>query len=420
MAVKVGFSLDESEQLRRIVGKKKVDKMPEWKAKIDEKIKENKLDPEIAEVLWKVAEDSANYSFNKSHSISYAYLAAVTVYLKFNYPQQFFLSLLKYAKFEPNSHEEIAKISQELSHFDIELLQPDLNKSDIDFKIEGKNIRYGLNSIKGVSTKVLESLLEFREDSFSNKYEVFLAAKQAGLNIGTLSALAQAGLLDSFVKHNRPRLVLEAQTFNVLTDREKRNLVAMGANYDYDIITAIHDVKKQDMVADDNRKMFTDKRFETFKKKYRPYKEIYEMNKEHIKYANWYFEEKLLGYSYSHNIREIFSYGEDFNSADEIKDFSPRDRVKFVGSLTDIMKRKSRNGNDYAKLTMQDESGTLEGLFLDGEREARLTNFLDSGKKLPKKGDVVIVFGTKGDDIVFLDKIVPLKDKIYMKLSELK
>jgi len=420
MAVKVGFSLDESEQLRRIVGKKKIDKMPEWKAKIDEKIKENKLDPEIAGVLWKVAEDSANYSFNKSHSISYAYLSAITIYLKFNYPQEFFLSLLKYAKFEPNSHEEIARISQELSHFDIELLQPDLNKSDIDFKIEGKNIRYGLNSIKGVSTKVLESLLEFREDSFSNKYEVFLAAKQAGLNIGTLSALAQAGLLDSFVKHTRPRLVLEAQTFNILTDREKRNLVAMGADYDYDIITSIHDVKKKDMVGDDNRKLFAEKRFETFKKKYKPYKEIYEMNKEHIKYANWYFEEKLLGYSYSYNIRDIFSYGDDFYSADSIKDLNPRDKIKFVGSLTDIMKRKSRNGNDYAKLTMQDESGILEGLFLDGEREARLTDFLDSGEKLPKKGDVVIVFGTKGDDIVFLDKIVPLKDKIYMKLSELK
>ena len=420
MAVKVGFSLDESEQLRRIVGKKKVDQMPKWKAKIDEKIKENKLDPEIAGVLWKVAEDSANYSFNKSHSISYAYLSAVTIYLKFNYPQEFFLSLLKYAKFEPNSHEEIAKISQELSHFGIELLQPDLNISDIDFKIEGKNIRYGLNSIKGVSTKVLESLLEFREDSFSNKYEVFLAAKQAGLNIGTLSALAQAGLLDSFVRHNRPRLVLEAQTFNILTDREKRNLVAMGANYDYDIITAIHDVKKRDMVGDDNRKLFADKRFETFKKKYKPYKEIYEMNKEHLKYANWYFEEKLLGYSYSCNIRDIFSYGDDFHSADSIKDLDPREKIKFVGSLTDIMKRKSRNGNNYARLTMQDESGVLEGLFLDGDREARLTNFLDSGKKLPKKGDVVIVFGTKGDDIVFLDKIVPLKDKIYMKLSELK
>lgn len=420
MAVKVGFSLDESEQLRRIVGKKKVDKMPEWKAKINDKIKENRLDPEVGEVLWKVAEDSANYSFNKSHSISYAYLAAITVYLKFNYPQEFYLSLLKYTKFEPNSHEEIAKISQELSYFDIELLQPDLNMSDIDFKIEGKNIRYGLNSIKGVSTKVLVSLLEFREDSFSNKYEVFLAAKQAGLNIGTLSALIQAGLLDSFVKHTRPRLVLEAQTFNILTDREKRNLLELGESYDYDIITSIHDVKTQDMVGDDNRVIFKEKRFETFKKKYKPYKEIYEMNKVHNKYANWYFEEKLLGYSYSYNIREIFTYGQDFHSADAVKDLEPRARVKFVGSLTDIIKRTSRNGNKYARLTMQDETGVLEGLFLDSEREGRLTNYLDSGKKLPNKGDVVIVFGSKGDDIVFLEKIVPLKDKIYMKLSELK
>jgi len=420
MAVKVGFTLDEAEQLRRIVGKKKVDQMPAWKAKIEEKVISNKLDSAIGDVLWRVAEDSANYSFNKSHSISYAHLAAITVYLKFTYPQEFFLSLLKFAKFEPNSHEEIAKISQELSHFDIILLPPDLNKSDIDFKIEGKNIRYGLNSIKGVSTKVLQALLDFREDSFSNKYEIFLSAKQAGLNIGTLSALVQAGLLDSFVQSNRPRLVLEAQTFNILTDREKRNFVALGDKYNYDIINSIHAAKKQDMVGDDNRKMFTQKRFETFRKKYQPYKDIYEMNKEHTKYANWFFEEKLLGYSYSHNIREVFSYEDDFNSADDVKELGDRANVKFVGVLTDIMRRTSRNGNKYARLTMQDEGGVLEGLFLDGSRDARLTNYLDSGKKLPKKSDVVIIYGSKGDDIVFIDKIFPLKDKIYMKLSELK
>jgi len=420
MVVKVGFSLDEAEQLRRIVGKKKVDQMPAWKAKIEEKIEENKLDPSIGEILWSVAEDSANYSFNKSHSISYAYLAAITVYLKFQYPKEFFLSLLKYAKYEPNSHEEIAKISQELSHFDIKLLPPDLNKSDIDFKIEGKNIRYGLNSIKGVSTKVLESLLEFREESFDNKYEVFLSAKQAGLNIGTLSALIQAGLLDSFVSSNRPRLVLEAQTFNILTDREKRNLIELGPSYDYDIINSIHDVRKQEMVGDDNRKIFAPKRFETFKKKFSPYKKIYEMNKEHTKYANWYFEEKLLGYSYSHNIREVFSYEDDFDSCDAVKDLPERANVKFVGVLTDIIRRTSRNGNKYARMNLQDESGSIDGLFLDSQRDARLTDYLDSGKKLPKKGDVVIIHGSKGDDVVFMDKVFPLKDKIYMKLSEIK
>ena len=420
MVVKVGFSLDEAEQLRRIVGKKKVDQMPAWKVKIEEKIKENKLDPAIGDVLWGVAEDSANYSFNKSHSISYAHLAASTVYLKFNYPQQFFLSLLKYTKYEPNAHEEIAKITQELGNFDIKLLPPDLNKSDIDFKIEGDNIRYGLNSIKGVSTKVLEALLEFREDSFENKYEVFLSAKQAALNIGTLSALIQAGLLDSFISSNRCRLVLEAQTFNILTDREKRNLIALGPKYDYDIITAIHSTWKEEMMGDDNRKIFTEKRFGTFRKKFDPYKEIYGMNSKHIKYANWYFEEKLLGYSYSHNIRQVFNYEDDFHSSEVVRDLVDRASVKFVGILTDIIRRTSRNGNKYARLDLQDEAGTVDCLFLDGQRAPRLTNYLDSGKKLPKKGDIIIIYGSKGDDVIFVDKLFPLKDKIYMKLSELK
>ena len=420
MAVKVGFTLDEAEQLRRIVGKKKVDQMPAWKVKIEEKIEQNNLDTAVGDVLWSVAEDSANYSFNKSHSISYAHLAASTVYLKFNHPKQFFLSLLKYTKYEPNSHEEIAKITQELGNFDIKLLPPDLNKSDIDFKIEGGDIRYGLNSIKGVSTKVLEALLEFREDSFENKYEVFLSAKQAGLNIGTLSALIQAGLLDSFVSSNRCRLVLEAQTFNILTDREKRNLIALGPKYNYDIITAIHNTWKEEMVGDDNRKMFTEKRFGTFRKKFDPYKEIYGMNSKHIKYANWYFEEKLLGYSYSHNIRQVFSYEDDFHSSEVVRDVADRGRVKFVGILTDIIRRTSRNGNKYARLNLQDEVGTVDCLFLDGQRAPRLTNYLDSGKKLPKKGEVIIIYGSKGDDVIFVDKLFPLEDKIYMKLSELK
>ena len=174
------------------------------------------------------------------------------------------------------------------------------------------------------------------------------------------------------------------------------------------------------MIGDDNRKMFSDKRFETFRKKFQPYKKIYEMNKEHIKYANWFFEEKLLGYSYSYNIRQVFSYEGDFHSADTVKDLNERSNIKFVGVLTDIMRRTSRNGNKYARLTMQDEGGILEGLFLDSNRDARLTDYLNSGKKLPKKSDIVIIYGSKGDDIVFIDKIFPLKDKIYMKLSELK
>ena len=422
MAVKVGFSLDESEQLRRIVGKKKVDQMGAWKQKIEDKIKENDLDPAVGEVLWKVAEDSANYSFNKSHSISYAYLAAITVYLKFNYPQQFFLSLLKYAQYEPNPHEEINKIVQELPYFNIKLLPPDLAKSDIDFKIEGSNVRYGLNSIKGVSTKVLESLLEFREQSFSNKYEVFLAAKQAGLNIGVLSALIQAGVLDSFVSRDRCRLVLEAQTFNILTDREKRNIVALGDKYSYDILRTIADCSKEQLIGDDNKRIFSDKRFNTFKTKYQPYKEIYEKNHKHLKFANWFFETKLLGYSYSHNVREVFRNEIEGSlvSSNEISNLEENQVVRFVGTVSDIMTRTSANGNKYARMDIFDDLGKLTVLLMDSEREGRLTNYLNSGKVLPKKDSIVIISGKKNRDIVFAEKLSLLEEKIYMKLSEIK
>ena len=422
MAVKVGFSLDEAEQLRRIVGKKKVDQMPAWKAKIEEKIQGSDLDPAIGDVLWSVAEDSANYSFNKSHSISYAHLAAITVYLKFNYPKEFFLSLLKFARFEPNAHEEIAKISQELPVFDIKLLPPDLNLSNLDFKIEGKNIRYGLNSIKGVSDKVIESLVDFRDTSFDNKYEVFLSAKQCGLNIGTLSAFIQAGMLDSFVTSNRCRLVLEAQTFNILTEREKRNIIELGPKYNYDVLNTVLTCFKEEVYGDDRKPLFNEKRFNTFKKKYGPYKEIYEKNVKHLKFASWFFETKLLGYSYSSTLREIFSSSDNSHlmSSQEVANLERDRHIRFVGTLLDIMKRTSRNGNKYARFDLCDEIGNVSGLFMDSQRNTRLTNYLDSGKKLPKKNDIVIITGQKSDDVVFIDNVNILQDKIYMKLSELK
>jgi DNA polymerase III alpha subunit len=265
-------------------------------------------------------------------------------------------------------------------------------------------------------------LLDFREGCFKNKYEVFISAKQSGINIGCLSGLIQAGLLDSFATKDRCRLVLEAQSFNILTDREKRNIIELGQKYDFDVLNCIHDVFKNKIIADDNKLLFSDKRFNTFKKKYEPYKSIYEMNRKHIKYANWFFEKELLGYSYSYNIRDIFKNNENRSliSSQEIKNVETRSNIQFVGVLTDIMKRTSSNGNKYARLQLQDDLGCVNGLFMDGNQKERLTEYLNSGKKLPTKDDIVVINGSKGDDIIFIDKINILEDRIYMKLSELK
>ena len=417
MAVKIGFTLDESEQLRRIVGKKKVDKMPEWQSKIEEKVSQNSLDPEIANVLWKVAEDSANYSFNKSHALAYATLSAWTIYLKFKYPQEFFLSLLKMTKFEPSPQEEIRKISAELSKFNMKLLPPDLRKSDLDFAKEGKNIRFGLNSIKGISGKSLDAIHAFSQMDHVNKFNVFVNAKSVGLNIGVLSSLIQAGCLSSY-EGSRPLLVLEAQSFNLLTDREKRAALALGEKYNFKILDIIAE-SKNGLMSPDGKLFMKESRLNTFKKQYDKYKEIYIKNKQFESFANWYFESKLLGYSYSSELKSVFEESEiiydslDFESNSSV-------RGKFVGVVQDSMRGTSRNNNSYLKLTISDEKGSYNAIMVDNSRAAKCSDFFAKGGVVPEKDEIISVIGVKINDALFIDNIFPLKEKIYMKLGDLK
>ena len=419
MAVKVGFSLDESEQIRRIVGKKKVDKMLEWKSKIQDKIKSQNLDPEIGDMLWKVAEDSANYSFNKSHSIAYATLSAWTTYLKFKYPQDFFLSLLKMTRFEPCPQDEIKKISKELSFFNIKLLPPNLSKSSMDFSKEGENIRYGLNSIKGISEKSIESLIKFRGESPPSKYEMFMAAKQSGLNIGTLCALIQAGALSNF-EGSRPLLVLEAQVFNIFTDREKRNFIKIGPKYNWKLLDAIVDVRDKKLKGDDNKPFFKDSRFETFRKKYQPYKDIYSQNIKSKGFADWYFETQLLGYSYSKNLKKLFC-----NNASGYKNFreytllNQNDFFKTIGLVEECLIQTSRAGNKYMRISISDEHGTFNCMLCNRRNEKVLDQFLNDNE-LPKENNIVVAYGQKGEDIMFLKNIKILNQSVYMKLADLK
>lgn len=69
MANAVGFTLEEAEVLRRIVGKKKKDEIAAWEQKVREKVKENNLPDELADKLWKILNESADYSFNRCLSL---------------------------------------------------------------------------------------------------------------------------------------------------------------------------------------------------------------------------------------------------------------------------------------------------------------------------------------------------------------
>jgi DNA polymerase-3 subunit alpha len=415
MANKIGFTLDEAEILRRIVGKKKVIEVRKWKRKIKSKVKENNLDPKIGDVLWSLLEDSANYSFNKSHSISYAALAATTVYLKFKYPQQFFLSLLKMTRHEPDPIREISKTQREMSDFGVKLLPPHIIKSEMDFNAEGNNIRFGLLSIKGISEKSIEKLNDFK-NCYSTKFEVFEGAKEAGLTIGILSALIQAGTFEGF-QMSRSKIVYEAQLWNILTKKEKAAALLLADKYNFDLVEIMKclSIKKDDK----GKPMVKETRMKTIRKKSEPYKQIYFKNKYSESFANWYYENHLLGYTSGKTLRDIFQEKrQGLFSLRTVEESEIDETVSFVGAVEDKpFFGKSRNDNEYMKVFVKDETANMKVMIFSN----RLAQMMaENANNPPEENNIVIVTGKKKEEVVFADKIAIQTNKIYTKLSDLK
>jgi DNA polymerase-3 subunit alpha len=415
MANKVGFSLDEAELLRRIVGKKKVSEVRKWKKKIKDKVKEKNLDPKVGDILWSLLEDSANYSFNKSHSISYAALAATTVYLKFKYPKQFFLSLLKMTRHEPDPIQEISKIQREMFYFDVKLLAPHIIKSEMDFNIEKNDIRFGLLSIKGISEKSIEKLNNFK-NNYSTKFEVFEGAKESGLTIGILSALIQAGTFEGF-QMSRSKIVYEAQLWNILTKKEKAKAVTLSEKFDFDLVEIVKDLSnKKD---DKGKPIVKETRLKTIKRKSEPYKQIYFKNKYSESFANWYYENHLLGYTCGTTLRDIFqSKREGLFTLREVEDAEVDETVAFVGAIENKPYfGKSRNDNSYMKVFVKDETANMKVMIFSNRLDNMLT---ENANKPPEENNIIIVTGKKKEEVVFADRIAIQTNKIYTKLSDLK
>lgn len=423
MAHKIGFTLDEAEMLRRIVGKKKVSEVKKWKKKISEKVEENNLDKEIGDVLWKILEDSANYSFNKSHSIAYAALAASTIYLKYKYPKEFALSLLQMTRHEPDPISEISKIQKELHHFGVKLLPPHIIKSDMDFSIQGNNIRFGLLSIKGISDKSIEKLNNFKNE-YSNKFEILEAAEEAGIGLSIICPLIQAGVLEGF-KQSRTKVVYEAQLWSILTPREKRLILPLGKKFEYDLVATI---KHLTDTADEKGKVYIKStRMETIKKRTIGYKQIYLKNKKSESFANWFYEDSLLGYT--HNIRLIDIFSEKRNERvsrdlrlvplSTVVGLPENQRVCFIGKVSDKpysgVSRTAKKSR-YLRMMVSDETNAIKTMIFNKK--------LDESKDLnggnPKEGEIVIIKGITKDDVVFADIISVQDNKVYTKLSDLK
>jgi DNA polymerase-3 subunit alpha len=184
-----GMSMSEADKVRKIIGKKKDAKeFDQFKEKFVEGASKY-ITPHAALDLWHDFEAHAGYSFNKSHAVAYSTLSYWTAWLKYHYPLEFMYSLLKNEKDKDARTEYLI----EAKRMGISVKLPHVNDSDIDFKIEGKGIRFGLSGIKYISDKIAERYISARPFDSYAQLEEFTFTKGNGVNSRALQALRVIG-----------------------------------------------------------------------------------------------------------------------------------------------------------------------------------------------------------------------------------
>lgn len=210
-----GFSLGQSDIVRRAMGKKNVDEMARQKeifinGGLGEKGTKivgavaNGVPKEIATEIFDEMAGFAKYAFNKSHAAAYAVLSYQTAYLKNYYPVEFFTSILN------NRFDKIEETSKYLTYLkskNISVLPPDINKSVAFFKCENGGIRFGLAGLKNVGLGVINQIVDERNKNgeFTSFADFINRTISFGINKRLVESLILAGAFDCF-NHTRSSL----------------------------------------------------------------------------------------------------------------------------------------------------------------------------------------------------------------------
>jgi DNA polymerase III alpha subunit len=408
-----GMSAIDADNIRYCVGKKRKDLMAKWEPVLYEKGKEKGIPESVTKYFWDTCNNSANYLFVAAHCYSYSYMAAINTYLKANHPQEFYVALLKMAKHEPNTLEVIGQIEMELRERGIQLLQPNLIKSDLDFTIEGKGIRFGLGSIKGIAGKNIEKLIQFRKP-YSNKFELLEAARQAKIPSNILGALIMSGCLDEIVA-NRPKVLAEAAMWWILSAKEKQLCLSLGAEYNFDLFALFKFLKTAN--NGEGKPYIKPSRLETIRKHFEPHQNLYLENKKVAELTAYVFEKSLLGYSYSTTLKNVYSKAcKELISIGDIKYLEEKDSVIVIGEVIESKTGKSQKGSRYWKGEITDETGTFGVMIFNDKMQ---DSFEINGCH-PKEGDILFVRGQKFDTKIFANEISIQDQQVATSIRKLK
>lgn len=204
-----GYTSDEADEVRKILGKKKVEKIAGAGQEFVHRAREwGGMDREVAQHLWDQLAEFAKYGFNKAHAYSYSMISYWTAWLKIHYPIEFFVAALSTIK-----KDRIPEFIKEVRRHGYTVLPPDINASGKGFRAEPLAVRYGLDAIKGIGDAAVDYLIQGQIYTSFDQFDQYVTAKGSKAGAGVQMLMVKIGALDSL----EPR---RAGLIKKLTDRK--------------------------------------------------------------------------------------------------------------------------------------------------------------------------------------------------------
>ena len=410
-----GYSLGRADLVRRAMGKKKLDVMAKERevfinGQVDENgnvivpgCVRNGIDAESANKIFDEMAEFAKYAFNKSHAACYAVVAYRTAYLKAYYPAEFMAATLN--SFLGNL-DKIPQYIDECRSLGIEILKPDINKSNTKFTVENVSmgtgtdetfvskrnvpnatkIRFGLGSIKNVGTVPVENIVKEREKSGSYKSFTDFCERIAdeAVNKKCIESLIKAGAFDEFEQTRSTLLASFEGIIDTIQSGKKKGMSGQVSMFDLGT-----EEEKEEM----NEMKYTFEEHEEL-----PNKELLSLEKEMLGiYISGHPLEKLreqIEKQTNINTIELRNLDEQMSSnlnqpeMELLKQnakpkYHDGQNIKYAGIITSIKKKYTKNNKIMAFVTIEDLYGTAEIIVFENA-------YIKSGKSLVEENIVMV------------------------------
>ena len=394
-----GFDLQEADELRKAIGKKKADLMAKVKKKFIKGAKKvNIVTEQEAEEIFGWIQASSRYAFNKSHSISYAVCSYWSAYQKAHNPKQFFLSYLYYAQEKQDPHQEIYELISEAKLFDIQVRTPSIINYQVKFNTKNNKIYFGIKDIKcltGVTGDKVISHIQSVEKELNKTTDKFtwmdiLFFISPGINSAAFKALASIGFFRDFDgKITRNKALYDYEIYRTLTKAEQSWVLDNYAEKKWtNLIDCLKDlaptkkngggtskVERQQIIENEIQLLINPP---------------YNLNDD----LNWIIDQeiKLLGCPITISKIEISDTSAANTTCKEIINGKHGKNICIVGNIQRIsdykIKKGSSEGQTMSFLTIEDETCSLDSVIIFPKTKEKYKYILYEGNNLIFCGNV--------------------------------